>query len=138
MITALFFKKWCYFGFWFGKYVKNFNSTCCLSISFCLFESVVVVIFKIFFVLKYIKIMFFIFKISTLKRSKIYKKIIFNKKVIFLKIQVDPHFQSMLFWIVSLFFPPVMGEEGGRLLQIPYLSRFIIQITRHCLYVNSI
>jgi hypothetical protein len=32
MITALFFKKWCYFGFWFGKNVKNFNSNCCLYI----------------------------------------------------------------------------------------------------------
>jgi hypothetical protein len=61
----------------------------------------------------------------------------------FLITQVNPRFQtennkSMLFWIVSLFFPPMMEEEGGRLLQIPYLSRFIIQIIRHCLYVNSI
>ena len=49
------------------------------------FRSVVMVIFKVFFMLKCIKMMYFyflkiIFKINISKQFKKYKKLIFNKK----------------------------------------------------------
>jgi len=62
-----------------------------------MFKNVIIIVFKIFFVLKYIKIIFFIFKIIfkiSASIQNIQKLITLNKKIEFFKNTSLPAFRS--------------------------------------------